>query len=275
MRKLYKLKHWYSLEDTAERLTLTLSETVNVKDVLQLAVEGHLKLSWYMRHVAAIQVEYGERTIQPMPKFSEQKKPIVLLGFHEVKGQESVTMLNGPHHVLLDHCGALSDYLLAHITNTGGELLSLDGYYVQDNEGVTWNIMECFDDAFLKDRDPEKKRKLYDAANYFPSGVWPEISELGFTKKDLETFENKFLQKEEKEISPREKTTYLNIIGALLGILLGKSSNGNPYSKFNNQQAIIDAIHANYSNKNGLSKRNLEAKFAQAQQTFKNSQTDE
>ena len=215
MKKIYKLKEWYSLEDAAERLTLTLGENVHVKDVLQLAIEGHLRLSWYMRHVAAIQVEYGEKVIPPMLKvFPEQKEPIISIGFHAVKGQESVAMLSGSHHVLLEHCGALSDYLLAHITNTGGELLSLDGYYVQDSEGVSWKIMEHFDDESLKHIDPEKKLKAYDVGKYFPSGEWPEISELGFTKSDLEAFENSLQPKEGKQVSTRERQTlYKMIIG--------------------------------------------------------------
>jgi hypothetical protein len=36
MRKLYKLKEWYSLQDAASRLTPTLGEPVSENDRLQL-----------------------------------------------------------------------------------------------------------------------------------------------------------------------------------------------------------------------------------------------
>lgn len=78
-----------------------------------------------------------------------------------------------------------------------------------------------------------------------------------------------------KPVMARERTAYLNIIGALLGTLLGKSSNGNPYSQFESQQSVIDSIYANFGNKFGLSKRNLEAKFAEAQKSLKNSIEDQ
>ena len=71
-----------------------------------------------------------------------------------------------------------------------------------------------------------------------------------------------------KPISEKQRGAYLNIIGALLGILLGKSSSGKAYSQFSTQQAVIDAIHGTYSEKNGLSKRNLEEKFSLAKRNL-------
>lgn len=220
MKKIYKLKNWYSIQDASERLTLTLGETINMKDVLQLALEGHLKLSWYIRHVSAIKVEYEKRTIKPLPKFLAKELPETIDGiisedFYETKGQSTITILDGAHHILLEHCGALFDYLLAHITNTGGELVSIDGFYVQDNSNCTWQILERFDEAHLKLMDPENKRMFSDKENYFPSGEWPELSELGFTKDDIEEFENK-LQVAPKntnlELTSKDKTSIYKII---------------------------------------------------------------
>ena len=65
-------------------------------------------------------------------------------------------------------------------------------------------------------------------------------------------------------ISERQNSSYLNIIGALLGLLLGKTYSGQPMSMFKTQQAIIDGIHAHFGEHHGLSRRNLEAKFAEA-----------
>lgn len=104
-------------------------------------------------------------------------------------------------------------------------------------------------------------------------------SETLDSEKILLVEENRKLKKEleklkenpeaHKPISERQQGAYLNIIGALLGLLLGKSPSGKPYSDFKNQQALIDAIHGNFGEASGLSKRNLEDKFALARRTLR------
>jgi len=56
----------------------------------------------------------------------------------------------------------------------------------------------------------------------------------------------------------------LNTVGALLELLLGKTPAGKPYSVFQSQAAIIDALLTAHANKPGISKTTLEAKFADA-----------
>jgi hypothetical protein len=75
----------------------------------------------------------------------------------------------------------------------------------------------------------------------------------------------------EKQNAPgaRSETTYLNIIGALLDLLLGKSPAGVAYSTFINQAAIIAAILAYHGDKPGISERTLEDKFSAAKQSLK------
>ena len=64
--------------------------------------------------------------------------------------------------------------------------------------------------------------------------------------------------------SERAETTYLNIIGAQLGFLLGKSPGGRPYSVFESQAAVISALLGSYPDRAGIAARTLEEKFAQA-----------
>lgn len=66
----------------------------------------------------------------------------------------------------------------------------------------------------------------------------------------------------------RAETTYLNIIGGLLGLILGKTAANKRHSNFENQRAIIDWMLANYT-KPGISIRTLEAKFSEAKQSLK------
>lgn len=71
--------------------------------------------------------------------------------------------------------------------------------------------------------------------------------------------------------SERAETTYLNIIGGLLGLMLGKSPAGKQQSIFNNQAAIISALLGHYEGKSGISARTLEEKFAAAKRSLSSS----
>lgn len=68
--------------------------------------------------------------------------------------------------------------------------------------------------------------------------------------------------------SERSETTYLNIIGSLLDLMLSKSPAGKPHSIFENQSAIISALLAYYKNTPGISQRTLEEKFAAAKRSL-------
>lgn len=66
----------------------------------------------------------------------------------------------------------------------------------------------------------------------------------------------------------RAETTYLNIIGAMLALMLGKSPNGQAYSVLDNQSAIIAALLGHHEGKPGISARTLEDKFAAAKRSL-------
>lgn len=67
---------------------------------------------------------------------------------------------------------------------------------------------------------------------------------------------------------PRSESTYLNIVGALLTLLLGKAPSGMPYSSFLTQEAIITAMVAHHGNAMGINERTLQAKFALARRSL-------
>jgi len=66
----------------------------------------------------------------------------------------------------------------------------------------------------------------------------------------------------------RAESTYLNIIGAMLELILSKSPGGQPYSTFVSQAAIISALLAHYEGKPGIAARTLEEKFAAAKRSL-------
>jgi hypothetical protein len=69
----------------------------------------------------------------------------------------------------------------------------------------------------------------------------------------------------------RAETTYLNIIGGLLGLMLGKSPAGKAQSVFDSQASIISSLLAHHDGKPGLSARTLEDKFAEAKRALNGS----
>lgn len=66
----------------------------------------------------------------------------------------------------------------------------------------------------------------------------------------------------------RAETTYLNIIGGLLALMLGKSPAGKPQSVYESQAAIISALLGHYEGKPGIASRTLEEKFAAAKKSL-------
>jgi hypothetical protein len=66
----------------------------------------------------------------------------------------------------------------------------------------------------------------------------------------------------------RAETTYLNIIGGMLALMLGKSPAGKAFSVFDNQAAIINALLEHHNGKPGVSQRTLEEKFAAAKRSL-------
>ena len=69
----------------------------------------------------------------------------------------------------------------------------------------------------------------------------------------------------------RAETTYQNIIGGLLGIMLGKTPGGVPQSAYTSQNAIKEAFLAHYPGMVG--ERTLDEKFAAANKSVQQSKT--
>ncbi|MBB6055622.1 hypothetical protein [Tolumonas osonensis] len=70
-------------------------------------------------------------------------------------------------------------------------------------------------------------------------------------------------------ISDRAETTYLNIIGGMLTLMLGHSPSGVPYSSFKTQEAIVTALLAHYGGTMGITERTLNGKFANARKNVR------
>lgn len=73
----------------------------------------------------------------------------------------------------------------------------------------------------------------------------------------------------EKEVGEKSKSSYLNIIAALLNLITEKPNGIEArFSSINTHNELIEEIHNNYGDTGGLSKSNLEKKFASAKQNL-------
>lgn len=72
-----------------------------------------------------------------------------------------------------------------------------------------------------------------------------------------------------KPLSEIEENNVMIILGALLDVLLDqKTSSGQQYSKFNSQAKLIDMVVHYWDSISGVSKKNLEVRFADARKVF-------
>lgn len=92
-----------------------------------------------------------------------------------------------------------------------------------------------------------------------------EISALQGERDSLRQMVNNSVQ----NIDARSETTYLNIIGGLLSLVLGETPGGQKHSIFESQGAIISNLLAYHGNAPGISARTLEGKFADAKKSLK------
>jgi hypothetical protein len=305
MSKLHKLKEWFSLEDAAKRLSSGLQEAVSTDDILQLVIEGHIPLSWYARHVPAERVvkactlaylgyddptsllfeknetpkqyvgevwwdgQYAYRAHMGL-KSGDVLKPYAMLHWESFHGEQVVERIDGLYRLELNECGALKDWVHSLLTDTGGELITLDGYFVSDQGGTMWRILEYSSGCNYK--TPHGTiRKL--ESFYHPAGTFPDRAELVIQRSDIEAFEARLAQGNQfaSAISPRERDTLLNIIGGLLALLLGRTPAGKPQSVFESQAKVIDQLLVHCDGKPGIAKRTLEEKFAEARRSLTSS----
>ena len=91
-----------------------------------------------------------------------------------------------------------------------------------------------------------------------------QMQELQEQRDTLLKQSTALLASKQCEISERAETTYLNIIGGMLTLMLGQSPSGVPYSSFKTQEALVSALVAHFGGTMGITERTLNGKFANA-----------
>ncbi|MFO1390775.1 MAG: hypothetical protein U1E94_00915 [Agitococcus sp.] len=131
--------------------------------------------------------------------------------------------------------------------------------YVQLNAFVKWAV-----DVMTWDLPPELLTVYNVSAPLASSQKLIEENEL--LRQQLSDAHAKIdvLKKQIPIDDDRSETTYLNIIGSLVYLMLSESPSKKKLSVFKSQSAIIDSIISHYPNTYGLTKRNIEQKFSEA-----------
>lgn len=231
MSKLFKLKEWLLVSDAAKHLAIAFGETVTEADVLQLALDGHLKLSVhfvngaYARPCIPVNIEEvewnevqsldGKRIIK-IPKGGriwqdeqgcfQVKRNVSELG----SGVWDLPMTGGERIDV--------EYRFQQLTD-GPEVtaVTLEGVMVASANGDLHEIQSHFADNAHFNKDNLKKPLLH-RDNFHPAGALPEDSVFVVRADALRDFEqsvNGAPASAERPLASRERDSLLTIIAVL------------------------------------------------------------
>lgn len=191
---------------------------------------------------------------------------------------------------------------------TGGPAITLEDYegaFVQQDEFTLYQLQESFDDnefhsgssaelerlkariksekmprkeadRLLKKHEKDRKdyldraRSRLKSTDFYPAGGLPRDTALVVRTGALMELQKRVgdATKVERNLGSRAETTYLNIIGALVHLILGRSPGGRDHSIFNSEAAVIQNLLGTHLGKAGIAKRTLEDKFADAKRSL-------
>jgi hypothetical protein len=244
MRKLYKLKKWYSIEDAAKRLSVTLGEPVEIQDVRQLMGDGHIAAYWNIssrpaREVALATIFHSEGD----PLFDLTKSLGSLSDGCErfmteklEPQQPYVQPIEGLFKIDSEAIGAARHWLQAIAQGKESENTSLDGAVVIGEDGKQWQLMEHYsDNEYAKNFVPTTPWGNPD--NFYPTFDLPDVADIVISKAELENFEAQFIEapEAEKPLSTSERNS-------LLKIILGMAMAGYKYDPAASRSSVTKEI---------------------------------
>ena len=210
MSKIYQLREWYDVKSAADRLSNTLSETISEQELIQLAIEEHIQLSWNIRCRYAHKISLYNGINEPGV---DGKSPM----FETFKGS-APQRINGIFHINFKRSSGLKDYLVSLNNGIPTDLVSFDGFCLTDDEGYLWQVLDNLDGV----KNEKQHKQLFGldgvSNNFCPSIEYPSFEELGFTKKNLEKFESsltKYSKNNPNTALTKEKETLLKLVAIM------------------------------------------------------------
>ena len=247
--KLFQLKEWLTVPEAARHLLIIFDEEVIEADVLRLVLDGHLKLS--VNLLTNVEVRIGK--VVPCEDVGSHKiGEDIYLKFDDkvtrIRGVWDLPMIGNERHLIEYDYQRLIDGQEIDIPSTGS-------YFVEGQYGEICEL-QC---SFV----------VEGMIGYISFPFGPDKSSYLVRGSALIDLHERFsIEKtvKEKPIGEREKTTYLNIIGALLEVIKGESPDISKRPDFSSEAKLIEHFAA--FDIPGLSKSTLESKFAQAKRSL-------
>lgn len=287
MSKLFKLKEWVTIKDAARHLGQIVNEPICEADILQLALDRQIKLTVDFPNRAKAKlgriVPYKDAPIIEASLFDENKNLFYAEGYFlkEVKAGEVIedetpflvfdddvvtidglwdlTMIGSEQLDILDELQKL-------IGGPPITLINLKGTFLSRPDGTWASLQHKTKDCTIEDTEGNI---ITIKSEYYPAGGLDGIGNLVVRVSEIMALQAKLNgEKDEKPVGRREETTYLNIIGGLLQLMLSTTQGGRRGSIYDSQNAIIEALGSNFANKPGLAKATLEQKFADAKRSI-------
>jgi hypothetical protein len=232
--KLFKLKEWVTISDAARHLSQIVNEPVSEADILQMALDGHLKLSVDFPNRAKARIgrvlPFKDVPLLEMPPLDGKGPSTYADGYmlHKLKDGEQLHgetpfIHFGKEVVTIDGLWDLAmmgneridiEFDLQNLIG-GPEvtMTNIDGTFLNRDDGTWAALQEKLEDRIATDTDGKKKTVK---ASYYPAGGLGTDCTRVVRTSEILTLQSKLDGAAlDKPIATRERDTLLTIIAAL------------------------------------------------------------
>ena len=295
MNKIFKLKDWLTLEETARRLSTSFGESVSVADCLQLALDGHITISalfggnfYVVRSEEVITTQRQELRKMIIEETPEGAYLGLMIGdskrfaTNDELDKEYLTIERIPPVIKISHdvydlpnpmIGA-EELDVMHLLDVAQgrvprQFVNMEGAFLKIGNNL-YNKMESFNELvplFSEDKNKvvivdKVTQKEVDFHNY-SAMFYPDDGlrnmEFVFRRKNIEDFENSTMEKENANISLDEG---LQVIGAMINALKKTPNKSKQWTQDYLKSEMLE-------HSTSISSRQIDNYFSEANKSFK------
>lgn len=282
MSTLLHLLSWVPLERAATSLSIILKEPVEAADLLRMGIERRLVLSLHLVNEAYARqmnvVELPKARVATVDVGDGRGDVAVPLGMR-LPGSSKVLEEGGEVALIRDiwdivPVGAglveLERQYQAHVSGPAVEVLDLCGVFVRRRESY-WRLI---DPPPGHAATAAQRAAIADRPAHLVEGGFPRDAAVVVRTKELARLVDHAAAYDEKghrrELADRERTTLLNIIGALVDLLVMKPGTGSR-PNFKNDSQLIDWLTESYPDATGIKRSTLAQKLNDGRMSLKGS----
>jgi hypothetical protein len=303
--RLFNLKEWLTIEETAQYLDSFIEEDVNEAMVYRLALDKLLRLSVSFskivvaRKVQIVSMEEAKQRTMPYPVLpgdSEEhvgkqiKIPegIPIGGNKCLEEDEELTIIDGIwelpmigaerthveniYHELINGSKVSRLHFLGSFVTKDDNLYQLQDWHnldvhESDNLDQTEGLPESLALMSIIKNVERHNAKTDSKIVFHPASKLPEHCLFVVRREAINEFQSMLLEELEKEkpINKKAETSYQNIIGALLKIIMGKNCS----KDFETEEELKNFIVMKFDGLQGISERAQSDKFKAAKANIK------